>query len=113
MTYVVNESCIRCKTMDCVEVCPVDCFYEGENMLVIHPDQCIDCGVCEPECPVDAIKPDTEPGLEKWLSLNAEYAKIWPNIGVRPKGWTGLGSSFDRSPSVVVLELRGAQVAER
>ena len=48
MTYVVNESCIRCKTMDCVEVCPVDCFYEGENMLVIHPDECIDCGVCVP-----------------------------------------------------------------
>ena len=83
MTYVVNESCIRCKYMDCVEVCPVDCFYEGENMLVIHPDECIDCGVCEPECPVDAIKPDTEPGLEKWLSLNAEYAKIWPNITVK------------------------------
>ena len=76
MTYVVNESCIRCKTMDCVEVCPVDCFYEGENMLVIHPDECIDCGVCEPECPVDAIKPDTAPGLEKWLALNAEYARI-------------------------------------
>ncbi len=56
--------------MDCVEVCPVDCFYEGENMLVIHPDECIDCGVCEPECPVDAIKHDTEPGLEKWLSLH-------------------------------------------
>jgi ferredoxin len=54
MTYVVNESCIKCKYMDCVEVCPVDCFYEGENMLVIHPDECIDCGVCEPECPVDA-----------------------------------------------------------
>src|ERR1700747_3296350 len=69
--------------MDCVEVCPVDCFYEGENVLVIHPDECIDCGVCEPECPVDAIKPDTEPGLEKWLLLNAEYAKIWPNITVK------------------------------
>ena len=53
--------------MDCVEVCPVDCFYEGENMLVIHPDECIDCGVCEPECPVEAIIPDTEPGLERWL----------------------------------------------
>jgi ferredoxin len=65
LTYVVNESCIRCKTMDCVDVCPVDCFYEGENMLVIHPDECIDCGVCEPECPVYAIKSDTEPGLEK------------------------------------------------
>jgi ferredoxin len=83
LTYVVNESCIRCKTMDCVEVCPVDCFHEGENMLVIHPDECIDCGVCEPECPVDAIKPDTEPGLEKWLSLNAEYANFWPNITVK------------------------------
>src|SRR5690349_16639234 len=78
-----------------VEVCPVDCFYEGENMLVIHPDECIDCGVCEPECPVDAIKPDTEQGLEKWLSLNAEYAKIWPNITVKKapppdsKEWEG------------------------
>ncbi len=80
MTYVVVESCIKCKYMDCVEVCPVDCFYEGENMLVIHPDECIDCGVCEPECPIEAIKPDTEPGLEKLLTLNAEYAKIWPNI---------------------------------
>jgi ferredoxin len=81
--------------MDCVDVCPVDCFYEGENMLVIHPDECIDCGVCVPECPVDAIKPDTEPGLEKWLSLNAEYAKIWPNIVVKKvpppesKEWEG------------------------
>src|SRR5215468_8128605 len=80
MTYVVNESCIKCKLMDCVEVCPVDCFYEGENMLVIHPDECIDCGVCEPECPVDAIKPDTEPGLEKWLDLNRQYSAVWPNI---------------------------------
>src|SRR5258705_13129435 len=80
MTYVVTDECIKCKTMDCVEVCPVDCFYEGENMLVIHPDECIDCGVCEPECPVEAIKADTEPGLEKWLSLNAEYSKTWPNI---------------------------------
>ena len=68
MTYVVNDSCIKCKYMDCVSVCPVDCFYEGENMLVIHPDECIDCGVCEPECPVEAIKPDTEPGLEEVAS---------------------------------------------
>jgi len=80
MTYVVVEACIKCKYMDCVEVCPVDCFYEGENMLVIDPDVCIDCGVCEPECPVDAIKADTEPGLERWLTVNAEYAKKWPNI---------------------------------
>ena len=55
MTYVVVESCIKCKYMDCVEVCPVDCFYEGANMLVIHPVVCIDCGVCEPECPIEAI----------------------------------------------------------
>jgi len=80
MTYIVNENCIKCKFTDCVEVCPVDCFYEGENMLVIHPDECIDCGVCEPECPVDAIKPDTESGIEKWLELNRKYSETWPNI---------------------------------
>ena len=80
MTYIVNEKCIKCKYTDCVEVCPVDCFYEGENMLVIHPDECIDCGVCEPECPVDAIKPDTEPGLEKWLEVNRKFSETWPNI---------------------------------
>lgn len=83
MTYIVNESCIKCKYMDCVEVCPVDCFYEGENMLVIHPDECIDCGVCEPECPVEAIKPDTEDGLEDWLELNRKYSETWPNITVK------------------------------
>jgi ferredoxin len=80
MTYVVVENCIKCKYMDCVEVCPVDCFYEGENMLVIHPDECIDCGVCEPECPAEAIKPDTEPNLDPWLRLNADYSKTWPNV---------------------------------
>jgi ferredoxin len=72
MTYVVTEVCIKCKYTDCVEVCPVDCFYEGANMLVIHPDECIDCGVCEPECPVDAIKPDTEPNLDKWLEVTTK-----------------------------------------
>jgi ferredoxin len=80
MTYVVTEACIRCKYMDCVEVCPVDCFYEGDNMLVIHPDECIDCGVCEPECPVEAIIPDSETVAEKWLDLNRQYAASWPNI---------------------------------
>ena len=83
MTYVVIEACIKCKYTDCVEVCPVDCFYEGANMLVIHPDECIDCGVCEPECPVEAIKPDTEPGLEKWLELNRSCSEKWPNITVK------------------------------
>ncbi len=80
MTYIVNEACIKCKYMDCVEVCPVDCFYEGENMLVIHPDECIDCGVCEPECPAEAIMPDTEPEAESWVAINAEWAEKWPNI---------------------------------
>ena len=80
MTYVVTENCIKCKYTDCVEVCPVDCFYMGETMLVISPDECIDCGVCEPECPAEAIKPDTEPGLEGWIALNAKYAAIWPNV---------------------------------
>ena len=94
MTYVVVENCIKCKYMDCVEVCPVDCFYEGENMLVIHPDECIDCGVCEPECPAEAIKPDTEPGLEKFLQLNAEYAKSWPNIAIKRDGPAD-GKDFD------------------
>ena len=80
MTYVVIEACIRCKLMDCVEVCPVDCFYEGENMLVIHPDECIDCGVCEPECPIEAIIPDTDAGGEEWVEMNRKYAETWPNI---------------------------------
>lgn len=80
MTYVVTEACIKCKYTDCVEVCPVDCFYEGENMLVINPDECIDCGVCEPECPAEAILPDTEDGMEKWAILNRDYATQWPNL---------------------------------
>ena len=80
MTYVVTDACIKCKYMDCVEVCPVDCFYEGENMLVINPSECIDCGVCEPECPAEAILPDTESGLEQWLELNTKFSAEWPNI---------------------------------
>lgn len=83
MTYVVTDNCIRCKYMDCVEVCPVDCFYEGENMLVINPNECIDCGVCEPECPAEAILPDTEDGLDEWLEVNAEYSEKWPNISAK------------------------------
>ena len=82
MTYLVNENCIKCKYMDCIEVCPVDCFYVGENMLVIHPDECIDCGVCDPECPVEAIIPDTggDDNEAKWLEINTKFAEIWPNI---------------------------------
>lgn len=80
MTYVVTENCIRCKFMDCVEVCPVDCFYAGENFLVINPDECIDCGVCEPECPAEAIVPDSDDRAAAWAELNASYAAKWPNI---------------------------------
>jgi ferredoxin len=80
MTYVVVENCIKCKYTDCVEVCPVDCFYEGENMLVINPDECIDCGVCEPECPAEAIRPDTVKGLDDWLKLNRDMSVSWPNL---------------------------------
>lgn len=80
MTYIVTEVCIKCKYMDCVEVCPVDCFYEGENMLVINPDECIDCGVCEPECAPGAILSDTDSQSDKWLELNRTYSEKWPNI---------------------------------
>lgn len=82
MTFVVTESCIKCKYGDCVEVCPVDCFYEGENMLVINPDECIDCALCEPECPVDAIKSedDLTEDQKDFLALNAELSQVWPNI---------------------------------
>ena len=102
MTYVVTDACIRCKYMDCVEVCPVDCFYEGENMLVINPSECIDCGVCEPECPAEAILPDTENGLEKWLELNATYSAQWPNVTTKANAATdgdeykGMDGKFEK-----------------
>lgn len=80
MTYVVTENCIKCKYQDCVPVCPVDCFHVGENMLVINPDTCIDCGVCETECPALAILPDTQEGAEKWIELNRTYSNLWPTI---------------------------------
>jgi len=85
MTYIVNDKCIKCKLMDCVEVCPVDCFYEGENMLVIKPDECIDCGVCEPECPIDAIEPDTNENTSIWVEHNKKYSELWPNITIKGK----------------------------
>jgi len=80
MTYIVNDKCIMCKHTDCVEVCPVDCFYEGENMLVINPDECIDCGVCEPECPVNAIEPDTQNNAKSWIEFNKKYSSEWKQI---------------------------------
>ena len=97
MTFVIGENCINCKHTDCVEVCPVDCFYEGSNFLVIHPDECIDCALCEPECPVDAIFADDElpQGQEKFLDLANELAESWPNISEKKdplpeaKKWDG------------------------
>ena len=80
MTFVVTEACIRCKYTDCAAVCPVDCFYEGDNMLVINPEECIDCGVCEPECPAEAIVPDSDPRGLKWADLNRQMSASWPNI---------------------------------
>ncbi len=101
MTYVVTDKCINCKYQDCVEVCPVDCFYEGENMLVIHPDECIDCGVCEPECPTDAILPDTDNVANDWIDFNRKYSEDWPNItriGTVPEDadeWKGKPNKMD------------------
>ena len=82
MTYIVKDECIKCKLTDCVEVCPVDCFYEGENFLVINPDECIDCGLCEPECPVDAIFSEDElpPDQIPFIEINERLSQEWPNI---------------------------------
>lgn len=82
MTFVVTEACVKCKYTDCVEVCPVDCFHEGPNFLVIDPDECIDCTLCEPECPVEAIFSEEElpDGQQQFKQLNADLTKVWPVI---------------------------------
>ncbi len=103
MAYVVTENCIKCKYTDCVDVCPVDCFYEGPNFLVIHPDECIDCALCEPECPADAIFEESEVPAEQqaFIQLNAELAEIWPNIAEAKeppkdaKQWDGVANKRD------------------
>jgi ferredoxin len=82
MTFVVIENCIKCKFTDCVDVCPVDCFHEGPNFLVIDPEECIDCTLCEPECPAEAIYSEDEipAGQDHFLELNAELTELWPVI---------------------------------
>ena len=85
MTYGVTVECIKYKYQDCVEVCLVDYFYEDANMIVIITEECIDCAVCEPECPVDEIKPDTIPDAAKWIAFNQKYAALWPNISEKGK----------------------------
>lgn len=110
MTFVVLEECIRCKHTDCVEVCPVDCFYEGPNFLVINPEECIDCALCEPECPVDAIRAEDEVPANQiaLVALNAELAAHpnWTRITARKaplpdhEQWTGVAgklSQLDRN----------------
>jgi len=102
MTFVVLENCIRCKYTDCVDVCPVDCFHEGPNFLVIDPDECIDCALCEPECPAEAILPEDNLSKEqqKYLELNAELAKEWPVISEKKEPlpdadeWNGADDKF-------------------
>jgi len=106
MAYIVTENCIKCKHMDCVEVCPVDCFYEGENMLVINPIECIDCGVCVGECPAFAIEYEYDLDLDQpntdWFEINRKYSLVWPNItrmrkdDVPPdaKEWDGIPNKY-------------------
>ncbi|SIS45973.1 ferredoxin FdxA [Neptunomonas antarctica] len=105
MTYVVTQNCIRCKYTDCVEVCPVDCFYEGENFLVIHPDECIDCGLCEPECPAEAIFLDDEvpDDQQNFIQLNADLAEKWPNITERTEPLEDAEEWKDKHDKLVFL----------
>lgn len=104
MTYLVTDNCVMCKHTDCVAVCPVDCFYEGENFLAINPDECIDCGVCEPECPVGAIVADNaiyEPDRTKWIEINTIYSNEWPNITEQKEAmpdaevWDGVPNKYE------------------
>jgi len=101
MTYVVTENCVRCKYMDCVEVCPVDCFRVSDFMLVIDPQECIDCAVCEPECPANAIHSGDEPGMERWVAFATEHAGEWPAITAKAEpppdadAWNGVEGKFE------------------
>lgn len=103
MTYVVTENCIKCKYTDCVDVCPVDCFKEGPNFLVIDPTECIDCAVCVPECPADAIYADLDVPADQQLfvEINAELAKVWPVISRKTEplpdadSWKGHAGKLD------------------
>lgn len=106
MTYVVTESCIKCKYTDCVDVCPVDCFHEGPNMLVIDPDECIDCTLCVAECPVEAIyaEDDVPENQRAFLKLNAELAKAWPTITEKKDAPADADEWKDKSDKVSLLD---------
>ncbi|GAB7125710.1 ferredoxin family protein [Silvimonas sp. JCM 19000] len=104
MTYVVTDACVKCKYTDCVDVCPVDCFREGPNFLVIDPDECIDCTLCVAECPVEAIyAEDDVPGdMQQYIALNAEMSQVWPAIVEKKdpmddhETWAGVNGKFDQ-----------------
>ncbi len=104
MSFIVTDNCIQCKYTDCVEVCPVDCFYEGPNFLVINPDECIDCGLCEPECPAVAIFSEDElpENMEHFFELNEKLSQHWPNISERKdplpdaKKWDGMANKLPK-----------------
>lgn len=106
MTYLVTENCIKCKHTDCVEVCPVDCFYEGPNFLVINPDECIDCGVCVPECPINAIVPDTDKTIDVifWTDLNSRLSDKWPSITKRKPAPDDAAEWKDKPNKIDLLE---------
>ncbi len=97
MAFVVTEPCIKCKYTDCVDVCPVDCFHEGKNFLVIDPDECIDCGACEPECPTSAIsaEDDVADDQQDFIQLNAKLAKSWPAINAKKNALPGADAAKD------------------
>ncbi len=99
MAYVVTEPCIKCKFTDCVAVCPADCFHEGENMLVINPDTCIDCGACETECPVNAIYQDGDvpADQQKFVAINERLSQKWPVL------------TLQRSPLATAEEFRNVK----
>lgn len=108
MTFVVTENCIKCKYTDCVEVCPVDCFYEGPNFLVIDPDECIDCALCEPECPAEAIFSEDElpEDQKEFIEINAELARTWPNITEKKEALED-AEEWDGKPGKLKLLDRG------
>jgi ferredoxin len=110
MPFVVTEACIKCKYTDCVEVCPVDCFHEGPNFLVIDPDECIDCTLCEPECPINAIYPedDVPAGQEAFVALNAELSKAWPVLTTRKDGLPDAKDWEGKPDKLPLLESWGA-----
>ena len=106
MTFVVTENCIKCKYTDCVEVCPVDCFHEGPNFLVINPDECIDCHLCVPECPIDAIfsEEDLPPEQHHFLQINAELSQKWPVINKKKPPLPDADEWKDKKDKLPLLE---------